>query len=288
MANAAMALPTVRAWRLRRPRAGARFTGAPELLDRYAFQALRGIEDVIGSVAGRDIIEYGPGDTLSAGLAMLAAGASSYVALDRFVADYSSVEAKSWYRGIRAGWEAAFPGRPWPRDLDPARFPEESGTQVRTLDDSVESLCSTERFDVVTSWQVAEHVLDIQRFADQTARLLRPEGVAIHRVDFGPHFWERYGDPLLFLRFPSVVWRAMGSNRGVPNRFRHHEFMQAWALAGLTVACRDVHHFEPSKIAFDKLHRRFRSMPFQSLLVQDVIYVCRRRDTTPSRNPSAA
>src|SRR4051794_8470078 len=39
-ANAAMALPPVRAWRLRRPRAGASVAGAPGQLDRYAFQAL--------------------------------------------------------------------------------------------------------------------------------------------------------------------------------------------------------------------------------------------------------
>lgn len=275
VANGAMSLRPVRTWRLKRPRAGAHFTGDSDWLDRYAFQAIRGLEDVVGSVAGRDIIEYGPGDTLSSGLSMLAAGARSYVTLDRFVADYSSAEAKSWYRAIRAGWDVAFPGRPWPEDLDPARFPEGYAGRVGTLEESVESLRATDRFDIVTSWQVGEHVLDIQRFADQTAHLLRPDGVAIHRVDFGPHFWERYDDPLLFLRFPSVVWQAMGSNRGVPNRFRHHEFMEAWARAGLTVECRDVHQFDPAEISFEKLRRPFRTMPRESLLVQDVVYVCR-------------
>jgi hypothetical protein len=272
-----MALPQVRTWRLRKPRAGSIFTGAPEQLDRYAFQALRGVEDVIGSVAGCDVLEFGPGDTLSAGLAMLAAGASSYHALDRFVPDYSSAAARRWYGAVRDGWDAAFGDRPWPPDLDPARFPDAYGDRVGTLRDSVESVRPTQRFDVVTSWQVGEHVLDIQLLADQTARLLRPSGVAIHRVDFGPHAWERYDDPLLYLRFPSLVWRLMGSNRGLPNRFRHHEFLQAWTTAGLTVECRDLHTFDPGEIEFDKLHRRFRTMPRESLLVQDVVYVCRQR-----------
>ena len=162
LANVAMALPMVRTRRLKRPRAGARFTGATDLLDRYAFQALRGVEDVLGSVRGRDILEFGPGDTLSAGLSMLAAQARSYTALDRFVADYSSAEAKNWYHGIRHAWGTAFPGKPWPEDLDPARFPEEFPDLVMTLNDSVESLRSSRRFDVVTSWQVGDHVLDIQ------------------------------------------------------------------------------------------------------------------------------
>ena len=274
-ANAAMALPTVRTWRLRKPRAGVRFTGEQGQLDRYAFQALRGGEDVVGSIIGQDVIEYGPGDTLSSGLTMLAAGARSYRALDRFVADYSSAEAKNWYGAIRAAWGGTFPDRPWPEDLDPARFPEAYGDRVGTLDESIESLRSTERFDVVTSWQVGEHVRDIQALADQTARLMRPDGVAVHRVDLGPHAWERYDDPLLFLRFPSPLWLAMGSNRGLPNRFRHHEFMTAWQGAGLSVVCRDVSHFDDSLIAFDKLARRFRSMPRESLLVRDVVYVCR-------------
>jgi SAM-dependent methyltransferase len=277
VANAAMALPPVRTWRLRKPRAGSSFAGAPEQLDRYAFQALRGVEGVIGSIAGRDVLEYGPGDTLSAGLSMLAAGASSYHALDRFVPDYASAEAKRWYGAVRDGWDAAFPGRPWPADLDPARFPEAYGDRVGTLDDAVESARSERRFDVVTSWQVGEHVRDIQTLADQTARFLRPGGVAIHRVDFGPHAWERYDDPLLFLRFPAALWRLMGSNRGLPNRFRHHEFVQAWTAAGLTVECRDLRTFDPGEIEFDKLDRRFRTMPRASLLVKDVVYVCRHR-----------
>jgi SAM-dependent methyltransferase len=276
LANAVMAIPRVRAWRLGRPRAGERFTGATKSLDRYAFQAVRGIEDVIGPIAGREIIEYGPGDTLSAGLALLAAGATTYTSLDRFVPDYCAPDAKTWYRGIRAGWGAAFPGRTWPDDLDPDRFPEGYADRVTILRDSIESVRGSERFDVVTSWQVGEHVLDIASFAQQTARHLRPDGVAVHRVDFGPHSWGGYDDPLLFLRFPAALWRAMGSNRGVPNRVRHHEFMQAWADAGLDVECRDMNHFRSSEIAFEKLGRRFRAMPRESLLVRDVVYVCRR------------
>ena len=94
------------------------------MLDRYAFPALRGIERYTGSVAGKTIVEFGPGDTLSAGLAMIAAGARRYVALDRFVPDYSAPSAKHWYSGISDAWATAFPGRIWPQDLRPEFFPE--------------------------------------------------------------------------------------------------------------------------------------------------------------------
>ncbi len=277
-ANAAMAIPPVRDWRINRPRATAAFTGEPELLERYAFQALRGIERYADGVEGKSVVEFGPGDTLSAGLAMLAAGAKRYVALDRFAPDYSGPEAKRWYAGVRDGWATAFPDRAWPEDLNAELFPEAYPEMVGQLAGSVEQAAPDARFDIVSSWQVGEHVLDVSAFANLTARLLRAEGVAIHRVDFGPHdCWTRYKDPLTFLRLPSPVWNAMGSKRGVPNRVRHHEFMQAWKAAGVTVECHDVSRFAPSVIRWNRLRRRYREAPRDSLLVRDVVYVCRHR-----------
>ncbi|MGI8559317.1 MAG: hypothetical protein ACR2ND_13620 [Solirubrobacteraceae bacterium] len=41
------------------------------------------------------------------------------------------------------------------------------------------------------------------------------------------------------------------------------------------VECHSAHHFETSDLAFDRHSRVFRTMPHESLLVQDVVYVCR-------------
>ena len=274
--NVAMSVPPIRQWRLnRRPRAGAAFTGDPQLLDRYAFQALRGIERYAGSIRGHTVIEFGPGDTLSAGLAVLAAGAERYVALDRFVPDYSRRAAKRWYEGVRAAWPSAFPDRAWPEYLEARRFPEGYADRVGHLTGSVEQVTVDEQFDIVSSWQVGEHVLDVSAFAFLTARLLKPDGIAIHRVDFGPHdCWRDYRDPLTFLRLPGPIWTAMGRSRGLPNRVRHHEFLEALQAAGLTVRCHDVSTFATSGIEFARLRPQYREIPRESLLVQDVVYVC--------------
>lgn len=118
---------------------------------------------------------------------MLAAGARSYTALDRFVGDCSGARAKEWYAGIQRAWPRHFHDRPWPEGLDAERFPEAFADRVRTLDGAVETGRSDRRFDVVTPWQVGEHVKDIRAFASLTAELMRPGGSAVHRVDFGPH-----------------------------------------------------------------------------------------------------
>ncbi len=274
-ANAAMAVPQIREWRINRPRTGTSFSGGTEELDRYAFQAVRGLETYAGSVAGRSIVEFGPGDTLAAGLAMLARGASLYAALDRFVPDYSSPAAKRWYSGVKDSWPTRFE-EPWPADLDPVTFPE-SSDRVRLITGSVEDASASDQYDIVTSWQVGEHVVDFNAFARLTAKLLAPGGVAVHRVDFGPHdCWRGYEDPLTFLRFSPALWNAMGSKRGFPNRVRHHECLAAWSAAGLSTECHDVRHFDEARIDFDRLHPRFRDAPRESLLVRDLVYVCRR------------
>lgn len=278
--NTAMAIPAIQRQRLRRPRNSSAFDGSVELLDRYAFQAVRGLERLVGPVRDRSVIEFGPGDHLAAGLSQLAAGASRYTALDRFVPDYASPAAKRWYDGVHAHWAERFPGHPWPDGLRPQDFPEAYPDRVITLAEGVEgpaTIRHRETYDIVTSWQVGEHVSDIRSFAELTAQLLAPGGVAVHRVDFGPHdCWLRYEDPLTFLRFPPTLWRAMSSHRGSPNRRRHHEFVAALSASGLVVTCENVATFDLRFARVTQLHACFRDMPLRSLEVRDVIYVCRR------------
>src|SRR5262249_23271020 len=141
---------------------------------------------------------------------------------------------KAWYRSIQDAWPRRFPDLPWPRDIDWRQFPE-GLSKVRVLPIDIELSNPTDQFDVICSFQVLEHVSDIEAFARQNARFLGPSGVAVHRVDFGPHdCWQRYPDPLTFLRFPDWLWRLMGSNRVTPNRRRFHECKSAFETAGLS------------------------------------------------------
>jgi hypothetical protein len=174
--NAAMTIPAVRKFRLRGPRAGVRFTGRDDELRRYAFEGLDLIAAVHVDVAGKTVIEIGPGDFLTSGLAMLAAGATSYAALDRFVGDYSQLAAKDWYLGIEQAWPRLYPDIPWPSWLDASRFPEGYPERVRTLDTPIERARRLGHFDIVCSFQVGEHVADITAFAEANAALLKPDG----------------------------------------------------------------------------------------------------------------
>lgn len=274
--NISMAVPFVRTWRMTRPRTACAFDGSDPQLERYAFAPLRQLLRLQGPVRGLSIAEIGPGDYLTSGFAMLAAGADSYTAIERFVGDYRGPVAKDWYRAIETRWPSAFGEMPWPAGLHGDSFPENCGDRVEVVDVPFERYQPRKCFDLVCSFQVGEHVSDIEVFAQMHRRILSPSGIAVHRVDFAPHErWEAYSDPLTFLRPPDWLWALMGSHRGLPNRYRHHEFLSAFDAAGLTVVKAELESFDPSRIVRSKLSRRFRGMPADSLAVASAVYVCR-------------
>jgi hypothetical protein len=277
--NVAMGIPAVRRCRLRRPRAGAVFTGRQEELERYAFQSVRLLQAHVGSLAGLHIAEVGAGDYLTSGFSLLAAGAATYTVIDRFPGDYFGEQGRNWYRGIRSGWETGFPDIPWPTDLDAGRFPEGYGSRLDLVAMPIEQVTAERKFEIVCSFQVGEHVSSLPAFAAMTARLLAPGGIAVHRVDFGPHdCWTQYRDPLTFLRIPAWLWRATGSNRGTPNRQRYPAFVEAFAAAGLSVATHDVEYAPIDQVNVERLPRRLRQMPIEDLAVCAATFVLKLAD----------
>jgi SAM-dependent methyltransferase len=276
--NFLMGTSAVRRWRLKRPRAGAYFTGSDAELDRYAFSSLNLLLKYIGDMRGKSVCEIGAGDYLTSGLAILAAGSESYAVIDRFPGDYTGETAKKWYRAIEENWTRFYPDIKWREDLSAAEFPENYSDRIELTREPIETVQPKKQYDVVCSFQVGEHVTSIEAFAEMNRRLLKPDGAALHRVDFGPHdCWFFYRDPLTFLQFPDWIWKMQGSNRGAPNRNRHHEYMRAFERADLDVEIALIERFKPEEINFDRLHRRFLQMPRESLLVGTVIYKLQRK-----------
>jgi SAM-dependent methyltransferase len=278
--NAAMAVAPVRQWRTAHARTSTRF--AEEVADRYAFGCLDSILPVVGSVAGLHVVEIGPGDHLASGLAILAAGAASYTAIDRFPGDYDGEVAQEWYRGVETLWPRRFAKLRWPEYLDASRFPGAYRDRVRVLPTSIESVDhgnSRSRVglcDIICSFHVGEHVSDIEAFARLTAEVLAPNGVAIHFVNFRPHqYGGLYPDTLAFLRLPDWLWYLMGSARGTPNRRRFHELVAAFESAGLSVEADVIERLPENQIDRRALARRFRDMPVDSLAVMQATFVCR-------------
>jgi SAM-dependent methyltransferase len=226
--NMAMSVPVITKLRTKMGRTS--LPPEPGQLQRYVFDLLDSVMQFGGGVAGKSILEIGPGDNLVTGLAFLAAGAKSYTVVDRFPGAYGSDDARRWYRLLAENW----PHGAWPASLDPDKFPDYPNISSKGL--AVESASDAlETYDIVCSFAVGEHVSDIDEFARLTHNALTPGGVAVHVIDFGGHQWNRFGDPFLFLKFPESVWQMMGSARGEPNRVRFDAFKACFERAGLSV-----------------------------------------------------
>lgn len=275
--NALMGTSTVRNWRLKRPRAGSYFTGSDAELERYAFSGLNFLRKYVGDVRGKSVCEIGAGDYLTSGLAILAAGASRYAVIDRFPGDYEGETAKKWYKGIEENWTRTYPEIEWAKDLKAEDFPEKYSEKLELIKEGVETADTKSKFDIVCSFQVGEHISDINAFAEMHNRILKKNGgVALHRIDYGPHdVWSYYKDPLTFLRFSDATWNLTGSNRGAPNRFRHHEFMAAFERANLSVEVLHTELFDEKAIEFDLLYKKFHTMSRESMLIGTGIYLLR-------------
>lgn len=266
-------------WRAKRPRAGAYFTGSDEELERYAFLGLNLLSKYVGDIKGKSVCEIGAGDYLTSGFSMLAAGASRYAVIDRFPGDYTGEIAKRWYQGIEDNWSKTYPAIAWSKDIKAADFPENYADRLELIAQPIESAETRNKFDIVCSFQVGEHISDIDSFVQMNKRLLEePNGVSLHRVDFGPHdSWFGYRDPMTFLRFSDKAWNLTGSNRGTPNRFRHHQFMEAFDRAGFDVEIVFSEDFEREKVDFPRLDRKFQAMPRDSIMVGTAIYLLRQK-----------
>lgn len=271
--NFVMGFDVVRRWRLNRPRTATQFSDSDEFLRMYAFAGLNHLLEQVGDLSGKSVCEIGAGDYLTSGLSILAAGAARYAVIDRFPGDYYGEAAKHWYREIEKNWGRFNPQLPWGTSLSAADFPEKYLDKLEMLPEGIETAATSSRFDVICSFQVGEHVSDIDAFAQVHTRLLAEGGIGLHRVDFGPHgCWSSYRDEATFLRFSDPVWRLTGSNRGAPNRRRHHEFMKAFERAGLKTEVVFLERFDETNVEHERLHRRFREMPRESVFVKTAIY----------------
>ena len=218
--NLAMGIPWIRRRRLKSLRTshGSIEIEAAKIIAEFDFFA-----SSIGSLEGLVIAEIGPGDAVGLAPMLISSGAVSYFAIDRFLGDVWGERANELYR-----------------ELERQRGPFIDGWRNRVVLHPASIEAPSEglaQFDVIISFDVIEHLADVSPAVRNMVSLLKPDGRMIHRVDYGAHgIWSTAEDPLIFLELPNWLWRAMGSNRGYPNRVPHSEFIRLLQASNLTVA----------------------------------------------------
>jgi SAM-dependent methyltransferase len=190
---------------------------------RYLSEYLAG--DV--SVAGKNILELGPGADLGVGLCFLFKGAAHYSALDvhRLV---ESVHP-DFYDTLLSRLQ----------EIDPACGVDVG--QLRSLVDLTHqqdgnrlnyhcrqdfdlSPLSGQCFDLVVSLAAFEHFDDVEHTVSQLCELVKPGAILIAAIDLRTHSrWIRDRDPLNIYRYSDSFY-DLCRFRGSPNRLRPHEY----------------------------------------------------------------
>jgi hypothetical protein len=168
----------------------------------------------------RRILELGPGPDLGTGFALVAFGAASYTAVDRFPLVAHSNAPLYAALAKRLGVDAA-------ATLERMEY----RVGAMTLEGELGST-----FDAFVSNAVLEHITDIPGTFSFMKSLGAPVAIHVHLVDAQTHMrWVRPRDPWNILRYPGWMYRLM-SFPGAPNRLLASDYVAAGQRAGLDLS----------------------------------------------------
>jgi len=211
----------------------------------YSIGVVEGWRRVGLEATGRRILEVGPGPDLGTGFVLVALGAESYTAIDRF---------------------------PLARDADRAFYAalaERLGVDVAATFRRIRYVVSTvpptadlgESYDAFVSNATLEHLNNVRAAFGWMASVAAPGATHAHLVDAQTHMrWVRPRDPWNILRYPDRVYGLALAFPGSPNRLLASDYVREANRAGIRLAVvgRDRASSEYVRRVRPFLARRFR------------------------------
>lgn len=186
-------------------------------------------------LSGKQVLEYGPGDILGVALLMYAHGAAAVHCFDRFPLHTASEKNLRVYEHLLASLEGSARERANAAFVKPGEPRSGFNPSAVRYFVSEDGLCgASQRYDLVISRAVLEHVGNLDGTVCDVAAALKPDGISIHEVDLRSHGLDRY-QPFDFLTWPAPVYRLMFSQKGFPNRWRLNKYRDLFSSAGLRV-----------------------------------------------------
>jgi SAM-dependent methyltransferase len=136
--------------------------------------------------------------------------------------------------------------------------------------------------DIIFSNSVLEHIAAdlLPAMMQESRRVLRPGGLAIHSANCGDHYayFDRHITPINYLTYTADQWRFWNNRLLHQNRLRPQDFIEAAEAAGLDVVLRK---FKPRPDLLEALPRlniapEFLAYPPEQLCTTSVDFVAQR------------
>ncbi len=225
----------------------------------YVFKVGKGYLDAIRglmpSLAGKSVLEVGPGINYGGVMYLAAYGMRPMVA-DRFLAPWESEYHSAFYTALRD--ELA--RRDHRADVRPLNALIQAGGYPKTILARFESpleqiAAATDSVDVVFSNAVVEHLYDLDESFAQLYRITRPGGFNLHQVDFRDH--RDFSRPLEYLLLSEADFQEEFArcNGECGNRHRPDETTVRIRAAGFEVLGFDGNLFSEPDYLQDFLPR---------------------------------
>jgi len=239
-----------------------------ECVDAYADRLGVDRERLPDFLAGKVVMEYGPGDLPGVAALLIGRGARKVYCVDRFPLVNLSDKNASVMVDLIAGETEPARSRISACLRDPAQ--PGSGFDPKQIEYLVRpsGLSGLEgAVDLVISRAVLEHVNDLEATFKDMVLAMRPGALAIHQVDLRSHGLH-VDNPLDFLTWSMRLWDWMYSDKGVPNRWRIDRYRDI--VMRLPV---DVLMLEPTKLAAHDVVgsvRPYLAAPFKNVGDEDL------------------
>lgn len=265
-----------------------------------------------GGLAGKRVLELGPGHSLAIPALLVTAGVKTYTGVDLFPIARTD---PAIYRQLRADLAA-------PVGLLPTISPEARAALATARVASLERLdavvqadgeravfdasrlilrCPVDAsrlpfeeasFDVCLSKSSFEHFRDPDAAARESVRVLAPGGVGFHDIDLGDH--RDRSKPRDFLRWDAPTWESCfdaavgplppGLEKRDPfeftNRRRVSDYVAAFRATGAEVTVQVLARAPLGTPELDSLHPSFRARSSEDLEVIRALFVVRRPPAT--------
>jgi len=185
-------------------------------------------------LAGRRILELGPGRDFTPALVMTGYGAQLTLAdlyLEKWDAEYHPL----FYRRVRQRIAETYPQWPLTAIDQVIERNDHWGGRLRTLRCGLERLAGVpdQSFDLTFSNAVFEHLYNVPQALRELYRVTKPGGTGSHRVDFRDH--RDFERPLEFLCQADFIRTLDKGNTEHGNTLRPHEMEHIFLEVGFKV-----------------------------------------------------
>lgn len=188
------------------------------------------------ALAGKKVLELGPGSDLGVGIYLLAKGCLQYNACD--VNDLMKTTPDSFYEQLFRKIEAMNSQTDTDylkEQLLEAKMGRPSMLNYVVRDDfDLISAFGESSIDLVFSQAAFEHFDDIAETISQLTAVCKNDAILVVEIDLKTHSrWIRDKDPNNIYRYQNRVYNAFGF-RGIPNRIRPFQFKETFERFGWT------------------------------------------------------